>query len=85
MCSITEKASIFGSAKGKEWFSVDTANVYFDHPYHAPLTTASTSTSSTSPKAPPGASPLRSAPSPRGSSWPRSSQHSRPGKRPTKN
>ena len=38
MCSyITEKASIFGSAKGKEWFSVDTANVYFDHPYHAPL------------------------------------------------
>jgi hypothetical protein len=38
VCSyITEKASIFGSAKGKEWFSIDTANVYFDHPYHAPL------------------------------------------------
>ena len=39
MCSyITEKAEIFGSAKGPEgWFSVDTANVYFDHPYHAPL------------------------------------------------
>ncbi len=39
MCSyITEKAEIFGSAKGPEgWFQVDTANVYFDHPYHAPL------------------------------------------------
>jgi Family of unknown function (DUF6295) len=39
MCTyITEKAEIFGSAKGPEgWFKVDTANVYFDHPYHAPL------------------------------------------------
>jgi hypothetical protein len=39
MCSyITEKAEIFGSAKGPGgWFKVDTANVYFDHPYHAPL------------------------------------------------
>ena len=39
MCTyITEKAEIFGSAKGpKGWFTVDTANVYFDHPYHAPL------------------------------------------------
>lgn len=39
MCTyITEKASIFGSAKGpKGWFRVDTANVYFDHPFHAPL------------------------------------------------
>ena len=39
MCSyITEKASIFGSAKGPVgWMKVDTANVYFDHPYHAPL------------------------------------------------
>jgi hypothetical protein len=39
MCSyITEKASIFGSAKGPTgWIKVDTANVYFDHPYHAPL------------------------------------------------
>ncbi len=39
MCSyITEKAEIFGSAKGPAgWFNVDTANVYFDHPYHAPL------------------------------------------------
>ena len=38
MCSyITEKAEIFGSAKGpKGWFAVDTANVYFDHPFHAP-------------------------------------------------
>ena len=39
MCSyITEKAEIFGSAKGPQgWFHVDTANVYFDHPYHASL------------------------------------------------
>jgi hypothetical protein len=39
MCSyITEKAEIFGSAKGRSgWFAVDTANVYYDHPYHAPL------------------------------------------------
>jgi hypothetical protein len=39
VCSyITEKAEIFGSAKGPTgWFTVDTANVYFDHPYHAPL------------------------------------------------
>jgi len=39
MCTyITEKASIFGSAKGQGgWIKVDTANVYFDHPYHAPL------------------------------------------------
>jgi hypothetical protein len=39
MCSyITEKAEIFGSAKGPVgWFTVDTANVYFDHPFHAPL------------------------------------------------
>ena len=39
MCTyITEKASIFGSAKGQTgWMRVDTANVYFDHPYHAPL------------------------------------------------
>jgi hypothetical protein len=39
MCSyITEKASLFGSAKGPQgWFAVDTANVYFDHPYHAPF------------------------------------------------
>jgi hypothetical protein len=39
MCSyITEKAAIFGSAKGpKGWMRIETANVYFDHPYHAPL------------------------------------------------
>lgn len=39
MCTyINEKAAIFGSAKGAEgWMKVDTANVYFDHPYHAPL------------------------------------------------
>ena len=39
MCSyITEKVALVGSAKGQTgWMSVDTANVYFDHPYHAPL------------------------------------------------
>jgi hypothetical protein len=39
MCSyITEKVALVGSAKGRTgWMSVDTANVYFDHPYHAPL------------------------------------------------
>jgi hypothetical protein len=39
MCSyITQKAEIFGSAKGPSgWFDVDTAQVYFDHPYHAQL------------------------------------------------
>lgn len=39
MCSyIVEKAKLVGSAKGPNgWMSVDTANVYFDHPYHAPL------------------------------------------------
>jgi hypothetical protein len=39
MCSyITEKAEIFGSAKGPAgWMKVDTATVYFDHPFHAPL------------------------------------------------
>ncbi len=39
MCSyIVETAPICGSAKGpKGWMAVDTANVYYDHPYHAPL------------------------------------------------
>ena len=39
MCSyITEKVALIGSAKGPNgWMSVDTANVYFDHPYHVPL------------------------------------------------
>jgi hypothetical protein len=39
MCTyIVEKASIFGSAKGPDgWMNIDTANVYFDHPYHAQL------------------------------------------------
>ena len=39
MCSyITEKTQVVGSAKGKAgWMRIDTANVYFDHPYHAPL------------------------------------------------
>lgn len=39
MCTyITEKAAVFGSAKGpKGWMRIDTANVYFDHPFHAPL------------------------------------------------
>ncbi len=39
MCTyIVEKDDIIGSAKGpKGWMKVDTANVYYDHPYHAPL------------------------------------------------
>lgn len=39
MCTyITETAAIVGSAKGPSgWMKVDTANVYYDHPYHAPL------------------------------------------------
>jgi Family of unknown function (DUF6295) len=39
MCSyITEKATIFGSAKGRSgWMSVDTAVVYYDHPTHVQL------------------------------------------------
>jgi hypothetical protein len=39
MCSyIIEKTAVSGSAKGPSgWMRIDTANVYFDHPYHAPL------------------------------------------------
>ncbi len=39
MCSyITHKVRVEGSAKGASgWMRVDTANVYFDHPYHAPM------------------------------------------------
>ena len=39
MCTyIVERAAITGSAKGPNgWMKVDTANVYYDHPYHAPL------------------------------------------------
>lgn len=39
MCSyITEKVALIGSAKGRNgWMNIDTANVYFDHPFHTPL------------------------------------------------
>jgi hypothetical protein len=39
MCSyIVEKTTVAGSAKGPAgWMRIDTANVYFDHPYHAPF------------------------------------------------
>ena len=39
MCSyIVEKTALVGSAKGANgWRTIDTANVYFDHPYHAQL------------------------------------------------
>jgi len=39
MCSyIVEKIAVLGSAKGgDEWRRIDTAHVYFDHPYDAPL------------------------------------------------
>ena len=39
MCSyLTVAADVAGSAKGAQgWFSVTTAQVYFDHPFHAPF------------------------------------------------
>ena len=39
MCSyIVEKVTIVGSAKGPNgWMKIDTAHVYYDHPYHVPL------------------------------------------------
>ena len=40
MCSyIIEKASLVGTAKGpgSDWRRIDTANVYYDHPYEAQL------------------------------------------------
>ena len=39
MCSyLTVPTDIAGSAKGAQgWFNVTTAQVYFDHPYHAPF------------------------------------------------
>jgi hypothetical protein len=40
MCSyIVEKARLYGTAKGpgSEWMKIDTANVYYDHPYEAQL------------------------------------------------
>lgn len=39
MCTwIIEKGPISGSAKGAQgWFFVHQANVYYDHPFHAPL------------------------------------------------
>ena len=42
MCSyIIEKTAVSGSAKGPNgWMRIHTANVYFDHPYHAPFSHA---------------------------------------------
>jgi hypothetical protein len=39
MCSyIVERTALVGSAKGRKgWMRIDTANVYFDHPYHSTL------------------------------------------------
>ena len=39
MCTyLTERTELFGSAKGAAgWMAIDTATIYFDHPYHAPL------------------------------------------------
>ena len=44
MCSyITHQVSLTGSGKGPVgWFRLLEANVYFDHPYHAPLDDALT-------------------------------------------
>jgi len=39
MCTyITETAAMSGSGKGTQgWFSLTSANVYYDHPFHAPF------------------------------------------------
>jgi hypothetical protein len=39
MCTwIVERTPVSGSGKGPNgWFEVNQANVYYDHPYHAPL------------------------------------------------
>jgi len=39
MCTgIIKQAAISGSGKGREgWFAVTQANVFYDHPYHAPF------------------------------------------------
>jgi hypothetical protein len=39
MCSyIVKKAALTGSAKGANgWMRIDTAHIYYDHPFHAPL------------------------------------------------
>lgn len=39
MCTwITERSPVSGSGKGPNgWFRLSHANVYFDHPYHAPM------------------------------------------------
>jgi hypothetical protein len=39
MCTwIVERTPMSGSGKGPNgWFEVNQANVYFDHPYHAPM------------------------------------------------
>jgi len=39
MCSyIVEKTALVGSAKGRKgWMRIDTANVYYDHPYYSTL------------------------------------------------
>lgn len=39
MCTwIVERTRMSGSAKGpRGWFKLNQANVYFDHPYHAPM------------------------------------------------
>ena len=38
MCTnVTRRTAVAGSAKGPQgWFTVDTATVYYDHPFHAP-------------------------------------------------
>ena len=54
MCSyIVEKAKLLGSAKGPNgWMRIDTANVYYDHPFHMRRSIMpSASISSTRPKA----------------------------------
>ena len=39
MCTyIVEKTELSGSAKGEHgWMTIDSANIFYDHPFHAPL------------------------------------------------
>jgi len=47
MCSYIVETARYPQRQGPSgWMRIDTANVYFDHPYHAPLDHALASTSS---------------------------------------
>jgi len=67
MCSyiVMKAALVDSSAKGaKGWMRVDTANVYYDHPFHAPLDHALGIDFVTRPKVRASGSRLSSPPNP---------------------